>query len=197
MTQNQGSISIESSLLEKARENDPKSIETMFRQFIPHDERIHYIQYLGLKGLWGVGTHEFACLTDRRIADITVGRFGEVSYQDGYLECINSTVIYQPSKIKLYLTIASYNAIPLIFLLSNFVLFLLLIIPFAIINLLLLPFVVQAYYRLVKCGAVLMVKEGIPIYMFANRKYISRINALRRQLTIVREDRIKLIKKMH
>ncbi len=182
MTQNQGSISIESSLLEQARENDPKSIETMFRQFLPYDEKIHYIQYLGLKGLWGIGTHEFVCLTEKRAADITVSRFGEVTYQDGYLECINSTVIYQPSKLKLYLTVGVYCLYSA---------------PFFFIPLLFLPFVFQAYYRLVKCGAVLMVKEGIPIYMFANRKYINRVNALCRQLTTVREDRVKAIKKMH
>jgi hypothetical protein len=182
MTQNQGSISIGSSLLEQARENDPKSIETIFRQFIPYDEKIQYIQYLGLKGLWGIGTHEFVCLTDRRAADITVSRFGEVTYQDGYLECINSTIIYQPSKINLYLTVGFYCV------LSSFAFF---------IPLLFIPFVFQAYYRLVKCGALLVVKEGIPIYMFANRKYIGRVNALCRQLTIAREDRIKAIKKMH
>jgi hypothetical protein len=182
MTQNQGSISIGSSILEQARENDAKSIETMFRQFLPNDEKIHYVQYLGLKGLWGIGTHEFVCLTEKRAADITVSLFGEVTYQDGYLECINSTFIYQPSKLKLYMIVGTYC------LYSAFALF---------IPLVLLPFIFQAYYRFVKCGAVLMVQEGIPIYMFANRKYISRVNALCRQLTIVREDRMKLIKKMH
>jgi hypothetical protein len=191
MTQKQGSISIGTSLLERARENDSDAIETMFRQFLPDDEKIHYIQYLG------IGTHEFVCLTDRRVADITVARFGEVNYQDGYLECINSTIIHQPSKLKLYLAVASYiitfglPSLPLV------ITFFPMIILVIIINLLLLPLIFQAYYRLVKCGAVLMVKEGIPIYMFANRKYITRINSLCRQLTIVREDRINLIKKMH
>ncbi len=181
MTQNQGSISIESSLLAKAKENDAKSIETMFRQFLPDNEKIHYIQYLGLKGLWGIGTYEFVCLTDRRAADITVSRLGEVTYQDGYLEFINSTHIYQPSKLNLYFTVGFYC------LWSSFAFF---------IPLLFLPFVFQSYYRFVKCGAVLMVQEGIPIYMFANRKYISRVNALCRQLTLVREDRMKAIKRM-
>lgn len=197
MTQNQGSISIGSSLLEQARENDSKSIETMFRQFLPYDEQIHYVQYLGLKGIWGIGTHEFVCLTEKRVADVTVGRFGEVIYQDGYLECINSTVIYQPSKLGLYLAIASYITIFVFPSLPIIITLPLMIIPIIIINSLLAPLIFQLYYRFVKCGVVLMVKEGIPIYMFASRKYISRVNALCRQLTIVREDRIKAIKKMH
>jgi hypothetical protein len=186
MIQNQGSFTIGSSLLERARENDSEAIELMFRQFLPDDEKIHYIQYFGLKGLWGIGTHEFACLTDRRVADITLGLFGQVSYQDGYLECINSTLMHQPSKLGLYLNVGIYS------------LFSLLSVGFLYgIPLLLLPFAFQAYYSLVKCGIVLMVKEGIPIYLFANRKYLSRANTLCRQLTIVREDRIKFIKKMH
>jgi hypothetical protein len=197
MTQNQGSISIGSSLLARAIENDSKSIETMCRQFLPDDEKIHYIQYLGLKGIWGIGTHEFVCLTDRRVADITVGRFGEVIYQDGYLECINSTVIHQPSKLGLYLAIASYITVCVIFYLPIIVTFPLAIFPIAIIQLFFVFLVFQLYYRFVKCGVVLMIKEGIPVYMFANRKYISRVNTLCRQLTIAREDRIKAIKKMH
>jgi hypothetical protein len=182
MTQNQGSFTIGSSLLEKAKGNDTEAIELMFRQFFPDDEKIHYVQYLGLKGLWGIGTHEFVCLTDRRVADLTLGLSGQVSYQDGYLECINSTLIYQPSKLGLYLIVGVYCLYSL-FLLG--------------IPLLFLPFIFQAYYSFVKCGIVLMIKEGIPIYMFANRKYLSRVNTLCRQLTLIREDRVKFLKKMH
>jgi hypothetical protein len=154
----------------------------MFKQFVPEDENIYYIQYLGLQGLWGIGTRSFACLTERRVADITVGRFGEVTYQDGYLEAINSSIVYQPSKLSLYLLIGS----SVIFAIPTFG-----------ITLLLLPFIVQGYYRLVKCGIVFAVKEGVPVYMFSNRKYLGRANALCRNLAIARETRIKTIKKMH
>ena len=95
---------------------------------------------------------------------------------------INSTIIYQPSKIKLYLIVGIYCV-------SSLSLFL--------VPLLFLPFVFQAYYGLVKCGAVLAVREGIPIYMFCNRKYLSRVNTLCRQIANAREDRIKSIKRMH
>jgi hypothetical protein len=71
------------------------------------------------------------------------------------------------------------------------------IVVILIFNLILLPFIFQAYYRFVKFGIVLMIKEGVPVYMFANRKYINRVNALCRQLTIARENRVREIKKMH
>ena len=176
-----GDIKIESSILSRAINNDQEAIVMMFKQFIPEDEDIYYVQYLGLQGLWGIGTRSFACLTERRVADITVARFGEVTYQDGYLETVNSSIIYQPSKLGLYFWIA-------------FSIFL----AFATfgITLLLLPFIVQGYYRLVKCGIVFVIKEGIPVYIFTNRKYLRRANFLCRSITILRENRIKMIKDM-
>ncbi len=198
MVQSQGSIAIGSSLLSQAKENDSNAIEVMFRQFIPEDERIHYVQYLGLKGLWGIGTHEFACLTDRRVADITVKYFGEVNYQDGYLECVTSSIIHQPSKIKLYLFIGFYGFTLFILFLGPFIAFFFpALFLFLIVLLVPLPFIVQAYYSFAKCGAVLAVADGIPIYMFSSRKYLSRVNSLCRQVTMAREDRIKFTKKLH
>jgi len=176
-----GEIKIEPSILSRAIENDKEALLMMFRQFIPEDEDIYYVQYLGLQGLWGIGTRSFACLTERRVADITVARFGEVTYQDGYLEAVNSSIVYQPSKLGLYLWI-------------GFSIFLA-IFTFGI-TLLLLPFIVQGYYRLVKCGIVFVIKEGVPVYMFTNRKYLRRANFLCRSITILRENRINAIKNM-
>jgi hypothetical protein len=167
-------IKISSSLLKRASKDDTDAIITMFKQFIPETEEIYFAQYLGLQGIWGVGNREFACLTDRRVADITVGRFGEVTYQDGYLEHINSTFIYQPSKLGLYLTVATI----VIFTLG--------------IGLILLPLIVQGYYRLNKCGIVIAVRGGLPIYIFTNRGLLTRANQLLRLLTMSRETRIKL-----
>ncbi|MUG98477.1 hypothetical protein F7734_41755 [Scytonema sp. UIC 10036] len=170
-------IRIASSILKRATQDDSDAIATMFKQFISDNETIYYVQYLGLQGMWGIGTREFACLTDRRVADITVGRFGKVTYQDGYLEHINSCFIFQPSKFSLYLIIGFWVLVSL---------------PTFGLLLLLLPFVVQSYYRIYKCGLVLAVRGGIPIYIFTNRKLLTRANALLRLLTISREDRIKL-----
>ena len=41
-----------------------------------------------------------------------------------------------------------------------------------------------------------MIKEGIPIYMFTNRKYLKRANLLCRNITLLREKRIAVIKDM-
>ena len=68
-------IRISSSLLKRASKDNQDAIRTMFQQFIPEAEEICLVRYLGLQGLWGFGNREFVCLTDRRVADITVGRF--------------------------------------------------------------------------------------------------------------------------
>jgi hypothetical protein len=178
----EGEIKIESNILQMAINNDQKALISIFKQFLPDDETIYSTQYLGLQGIWGFGTRNFVCLTERRIADITIARFGEVTYQDGYLDAINSCIVYQPSKLNLYILIG----------LSAILAFW----SFGI-TLLILPFSVQGYYRLVKCGIVFTVKGGIPVYMFSNRKYLSRANTLCKHVSIARESRIKTIKKMH
>ncbi|MEO0927233.1 MAG: hypothetical protein AAFY63_15300 [Cyanobacteria bacterium J06643_13] len=195
-----GEIKIQSSILSRAVTNDSEALFTMFKQFIPDSEKIYYTQYLGRQGLWFIGTYSFACLTDRRVADISVGAFGEVVYQDGYLEFVNSSVIYQPSKLGLYLlvgfwlffifiiTSVTYNFLYLSFAAGvsafvSLVVFLLFI--------LLTPFIVKAYYGLVKCGIVFWVREGVPLYIFSNRRYLKRANWLCRGVTSCRERRLK------
>lgn len=197
-----GEIKIKSSILEQAIENNPEAIEIMFKQFIPEEEVIHIVQYLGLRGIWGIGSHSFACLTNRRVADMSVGRFGEVVYQDGYLEFINSSVIYQPSKLGLYFLVATWIFIGLLLSftaaivvsswLSGEISFIISIIIFFII-LLLIPYVVKFHYGRVKYGIIFWVKEGVPIYIFSNRKFIKRANMLCRSVTQHRESRINRI----
>jgi hypothetical protein len=193
----QSDIRIASSIIQQAIQDNPDAITTMFKQFLPENESIQLVQYLGLQGLWGFGTHEFACLTDRRIADITVGRFGKITYQDGYLEHINSSFIFQPSKLKLYITVGALFSIPLLSFISlvptiQFIgAFIITFILFGL-ALLLLPLVVQWYYRFNKCGILIAVRGGIPIYIFTNRRLLTRANTLCRYMTISREERIKL-----
>lgn len=74
-----GNISIKSSILARAKRDETEAITLMFRQFITEQENICLVQYLGVKGIWGIGTASFACLTDRRLVDITVGFFGEIT----------------------------------------------------------------------------------------------------------------------
>jgi hypothetical protein len=151
-----------------------------------------------LQGLWGIGTREFACLTDRRVADITVGRFGKIDYQDGYLEHINSSFIYQPSKLGLYITTGIlFTPFAVTFIITllnpvNLIPGLIASIIWFGIALILLPFIVRLYYRFKKCGIIISVRGGLPVYIFTNRKLLTRANALWRLLTTSREERIKL-----
>lgn len=200
--QAQGALKIHASLLKRAVNNDSDALSTMFRQFIPQDEEIYYAQYLGRKGLLWIGTHSFACFTNKRVADISVGAFGEVIFQDGYLEFINSSVIYQPSKLGLYLLYGFWLFIS--FILSSSLYSALwwnwgagssLFISIILFGLMLLltPFLVKSYYGIVKCGIVLWVREGVPVYIFSNRRYLKRANFLCRGVTTYREKRLKQI----
>ncbi len=197
-----GELKIQSSILSRAINNDSEALFTMFKQFIPENEKIYYTQYMGRKGLWFIGTHSFACLTDRRVADISIGAFGEVLYQDGYLEFVNSSVIYQPSKLCLYLLFGFWLILILVVTTSvhtslswNFgtgvsAFFSLIIFSLFV---LLTPFIVKAYYALVKCGIVFWVREGVPLYIFSNRRYLKRANWLCRGVTSCREKRLKAL----
>ncbi|MEM9925910.1 MAG: hypothetical protein AAF915_19525 [Cyanobacteria bacterium P01_D01_bin.50] len=149
-----------------------------------------------------MGTHSFACVTNRRIADISVGRFSEVIYQDGYLEFINSSVLYQPSKLALYLFIITW--LFLSFIISfvvgtltlsqlNYIVGFIAAMLFLIIFILLIPYVIKLYYANVKCGILFWVREGVPIYIFSNRRFIKRANMLCRDIALYREKRLKII----
>ena len=199
-----GDIKIGPSLLSRAIKNEPDALEIMFKQFIPEDEQVYYAQYLGIKGIWGIGAHSFACLTERRVADISIGRFSELIYQDGFLEFINSGVIYQPSKLRLYLLVGFWLFLTLFFSIGTYntlwwplgggVAFLFSLIVFGLL-LVLLPFLIKLYYGVVKCGIVFWVREGVPIYIFSNRKYLKRANMFSRSVTTCREQRLKQLQK--
>ncbi|NJR17179.1 MAG: FHA domain-containing protein [Calothrix sp. CSU_2_0] len=222
-----GDIQLNQSLLQAASQDNFDAISTMFRQFIPDDEKIHFARYLGIQGIWGFGTRQFACVSDRRVADITVGRFGTVTYQDGYLEHIHSGVVYQPSKFWLYFLIGIYLIFALSYILPIMTLVLssliglggfnivalfatLILLIFSLgLTFLALITMVRWYYRFVKCGLVLAVTEGEPlvtamgtyaftqrlVYIFTNRKFITRANALYRCFIIQREARLDIVKK--
>lgn len=166
------------SLLSRAKSNETAAITRMFQQFIPADEEILFAEYLGREGMFGIGQYSFGCLTNRRIASIRVKTFGEVLYQDGFLEYLNSSIVYQPSELLLYVII---------------VCMVLLALPTLGLSLLLLPFAGRIFYAFKKSGVVFVVKEGVSVYLFTNRNLLVRANTLARRVTRLRDDRIKLI----
>ncbi len=164
-------VRIQSSLLGRAKRHDAEAIATMFGQFLPQDERIFAVEYLGVQGLW-LGTHSFACVTNRRVAALRIKIFGAVDYQDGTLEHVNSGVVRQPSLLLLYLWIVGVSILTVG------------------IGLLLLPLTVRLFYRFRKSGLVLAVREGISVYVFCDRKLVMKATELYRTVAALRESRI-------
>ena len=166
-------IEIEDSVLELAKRNDLQALELMFQQFIGGTENIQFMEYLGQYGFILNVSHSFVCVTEKRIISLRVGSFGEIIYQDAFIEDLNSSVIVQPSILGLYL-------------LSIF----LIVFTFGI-AILLLPFIVKWYYKIRKCGMVFGIKEGISVYVFVNRNRLTRANVMWRICAQLREERIR------
>ena len=169
-TEAQTTVQVQPNLLQRAKQNDSEAIATMFRQFLPEDEHVMLAEYLGVLGVWGIGTHSFAAVTDRRVAGMRVQILGGVTYQDGFLEYLNSGMVHQPSKLLLYIYVAIISVVTLG------------------IGLLLLPLTVRIYYRFHKCGLVLWVREGVPVYVFSDRKRVGVANNLYREAAYLRGE---------
>ena len=185
------SAQVVGSLLGRARRGDEAAMKTMFQQFIPADEKIYMVEYLGTKGIFGIGQHSFGCLTERRVADITVGLFKDVLYQDGYLEHINSAVFHQPSLAGLYFWTAVALAAELYVALTAFTLNVLGVALFVLVAFLTMIVMAKGYYMIRKSGLVLAVREGINVYMFTNRARLMNASRIWRMCTHLRDQRMK------
>lgn len=171
-------IVLHGSLLDRAKAGDPEAITTMFRQFLCEDEQVIEVEYLGVRGLWIFGEHCWACVTDRRAGSLRVGKAGELIYQDALLEGINSGAIHQPSLMPLY-----YGVGLMIFLaLGTFG-----------GTLLLIPVVIFWYHKHAKCGIAFVVREGLNVWMFTNRKRLTIANRFYRRVMMVREKRVQTL----
>jgi hypothetical protein len=177
------------SLVDRAKRGDSEALGTMFSQFLPRGEQMLEGHYLGVLGLWGIGTHSFAAVTPRRFATLRISLLGGVQYNDGSLEYVNSAAVHQPSKVMLYVTAA---AVSLFFFLAGLgsgslagALIGLLI------SLLLLPITIRLYYRFNKSGIVLWVREGLQVYAFIDRSRMRLANQLYRRCTDAREERLR------
>ena len=193
------SIRIAGNIVDLAKEDDPEALQAIFGQFIPADENVVWCGYLGKLG-WYFGRHSFACLTDKRVADVSIGWFGEIIYQDALLEYFNSTVVVQPSRLMLYIlcvfaaamfgigsislfaSLKEASASTLVYVVAVPVLLVLLFIAFEV--------VVRFYYLVSKCGIVLWIKDGVSIYIFTDRKLLTKANSLIRMLRFQRDERI-------
>ena len=68
--------------------------------------------------------------------------------------------------------------------------YLVLLLLSAVIVPLVIEFLVRLYYSVMKCGVVLWIKDGVSIYMFTDRKLLTKANALLRLLRTQRDERV-------
>jgi hypothetical protein len=181
------------SLVDRARAGDNEALATMFSQFLPRGEQMVEGHYLGLMGILGIGTHSFAAVTPRRFATLRISMFGGISYQDGSLEYVNSAGVFQPSKIKLYVTVGLVSFFFAILGIATLaggspagLLFLLLAAAH-------IPLTVRIHYARNKSGIVLWVREGLQVYAFIDRSRMRLANQLYRRCTDAREERLRVL----
>ena len=182
------------SLLDRAKANDEQALATLFGQFIPNHEQIIDSQYLGVLGMWGVGMHSFAAVTTHRIASIRISILGNVHYQDGALEYINSSALTQPSLLSLYLYMGAYFAFFAFF--GIFGLFrssVAMVLGAVLLSVLLLPIILRLYYRFNKSGLMLWVREGISIIVVIDRKRMINAKRFYRLCCDQREERLRTV----
>jgi len=194
----------------RAKADDVRALEVLFAQFVPPGEQIVETRYMGLIGVWGLGTHSFAAVTTERVATLKIGMFGAVTYQDGSLEYVNSSAIHQPSRLKLYLPAALWVLfvvsfglafwLPILFgpggpgqLGAGLGMAVLLSLLAVVVALLLVPLVVRLTYGFVKSGLTLWVREGLSVLIFIDRKRIALANRLYRLCSELRDERIREI----
>lgn len=193
-----GPIKIEPSLLKRAKNNEFPALEKIFQQYLPENETVRAAEYLGVQGLWGIGTLSFACSTDRRAASIRRSFLGELIYQDGCIEYINSGVIYQPSKFWLYVVNLLLVVITLYVAVNGYLFFstgwaLAWFILVVAIGIVLMPLATRIYYSFNKCGLVFVIREGVSVYLFTDRSRMKTANRLYRTVMQARENRVREI----
>jgi hypothetical protein len=180
----------EPNLLARAKANDTAAIATMFAQFLPPDEHLVSGRYMGVLGFWGIGAHSFAGVTERRVVMLRISIFGGVIYQDAALEYANSAAVLQPSQVTLYL----FVAVTLLWAGGfGFAIHPIVALVFVLLGLMLLPLTIRVYYRFKKSGLLVWIREGIPLYVFIDRKRMTIANELYRTTMAKREERLSVI----
>jgi hypothetical protein len=137
------------------------------------------------------------------MADVSIGSFGEIVYQDALLEYFNSTVVYQPSRLMLYIlcvltaVLFGVGSVSLFSGLKemsvNTLVYVVLVPVLLALLFITLEMVVRLYYRISKCGIVLWIKDGVSIYIFTDRKLLTKANSLIRLMRFQRDERVASI----
>jgi len=144
-----GMVSL-SSILQEAKADNSEAVAALFSGFLSKGETIRGCGYLGCLGFI-FPQHSFWCVTDTRACSLRLKRDGELLFSSGCLAHINSDAFYQPSLLILWVCIT-----------------LLVVVTFGI-GLLLIPIAIRIFYRVKKSGMVFWVREGVGVYIFADR----------------------------
>lgn len=160
-------------LLNDAIMDNEDSIKTLIQGFIAESEEIIDCGYLGTLGII-FPEHSFWCITSDRLCTLRIKNGGEMSFISAYLEYINSNAFYQPSLLKLILLLG-VSAVTTMGL-----------------GILMFPVLIKAFYQTNKSGAVFWVRDGIPIYIYADREYLKRAQKIA-TLTINLRNKDKMI----
>lgn len=149
-----GSIEL-SNVLKEAMAGNEKAIANLFSGFLSNAETVDGCGYLGSLGFI-FPEQSFWCVTDLRACSLRIKRGGELVFSSGYISHINSDAFYQPSLTLLWVLIA------------------VLVIGTLGVGILLVPWIVKAFYQAKKSGIVFWVREGIPVYIFADRNNLRK-----------------------
>lgn len=150
-------------ILVQAKTDDKNAIESLFHGFLSEGETATDCGYLGTMGFI-FAEHSFWCVTPLRVCSLRIKRGGEMVFNSGYIEHVNSDAFYQPSLFLLWLLLALIAV-------STFG-----------VGLLLSPWIIKAFYKMKKSGVVFWVAQGIPVYVFADRGNLTKAQRLATQI---------------
>lgn len=180
----------------RARQNDREAVEMLFAGFLGENEHVRDCGYLGVVGFI-FPDRSFWCLTDKRICGLMIRRGGRVRFTSGFSRLINSMMVRQPSLILLWTIIIAWLLFVVTpaalagnqaqwdiqdFLLWNFGIdwlpwWTLAFLP-ALFLLWVTRWIARIYFRLTKTGCTFWIREGIPVYLFADRQNMSETQRL-------------------
>jgi len=187
--------------LSRATSNDREAVEMLFGGFLGDNEQVRDCGYLGIVGFI-FPDRSFWCLTDKRICALLIRRGGRVRFTSGFSRLINSMVVRQPSLIVLWILVILwllFVVAPLLiggasigydltFFLEyelgiGFIPWWMLAFLPGLFLLYATRWLVRIYYRLAKTGCTFWIREGIPVYLFADRQNIGETQKLVKMFT--------------
>jgi len=190
----------------RAKKNDRNAIEMLFAGFLGENEVIRDCGYLGIVGIL-FPDRSFWCLTDKRICALLIRRGGRVRFSAGFSRLINSMAIRQPSLVFLWILIILWLAlvvtpIAIVGYFSSFQIETLLSefsflssVPWwavaflpALLTLFMTRWLIRLYFRISKTGCTFWIREGIPVYLFADRQNIVETQRLVKLFTDEKES---------